>query len=121
MAGQRISAPTNREPTNALRQPGARLSSSGLVDRILVQYGGELIRFVQAKPGPRIVLLNTVQAAAMITHEMREAGRSILRLFSCPTVPYQPVKLGICDPHCRACTTCPYTSAGTDGPLRVQC
>ena len=82
---------------------------------------GELIRFVQAKPGPRIVILNTVQAAAMIAHKMREAGPSILRLFSFPTVPYQPLKLGICDPHCRACTTCPYTSAGTDGPLRVQC
>ena len=36
-------------------------------------------------------------------------------------LPRQPLKLGICDPHCRAWTTCPYTSGDTDGPWRVQC
>ena len=33
----------------------------------------------------------------------------------------QAVKLGMCDPHCRACATLLYVSGGTDGPFRVQC
>ena len=40
----------------------------------------ELIKFVLTKPGPRLVILNTVQSAAVIAHEMKKNGRNILHL-----------------------------------------
>lgn len=40
----------------------------------------ELITFVLSKPGPRLVILNTVQSAAVIAHEMKKAGHDTLHL-----------------------------------------
>lgn len=40
----------------------------------------ELIEFVLTKPGPRLVILNTVQSAAVIAHEMRKTGGNVLHL-----------------------------------------
>jgi len=41
---------------------------------------GELIDFVLSKRGPRLVILNTVQSAAVIAREMQKAGFSVLHL-----------------------------------------
>ncbi len=41
---------------------------------------GELIDFVLSKRGPRLVILNTVQSAAVIAREMQKAGYSVLHL-----------------------------------------
>jgi CRISPR-associated endonuclease/helicase Cas3 len=40
----------------------------------------ELVEFVLSKPGPRLVILNTVQSAAVIAHEMRRKGCDVLHL-----------------------------------------
>ena len=40
----------------------------------------ELIKFVLTKPGPRLVILNTVQSAAVIAHEMKKNGCNVLHL-----------------------------------------
>lgn len=40
----------------------------------------ELIETVVAKPGPRLVILNTVQSAAVVAREMRAAGHDVLHL-----------------------------------------
>jgi CRISPR/Cas system-associated endonuclease/helicase Cas3 len=39
-----------------------------------------LIDFILSKPGPRLVIMNTVQSAAVIANEMHKAGRSVLHL-----------------------------------------
>lgn len=39
-----------------------------------------LIEFVLSKPGPRLIILNTVQSAAVIAHVMREKGYDVLHL-----------------------------------------
>lgn len=41
---------------------------------------GELIETVVAKPGPRLVILNTVQSAAVVAREMRAEGHDVLHL-----------------------------------------
>ncbi len=41
---------------------------------------GELIDFVLSKRGPRLVILNTVQSAAVIAREMQKAGYPVLHL-----------------------------------------
>jgi CRISPR-associated endonuclease/helicase Cas3 len=41
---------------------------------------GELIDFVQEQPGPRLVILNTVQSAAVIANAMRQANHNVLHL-----------------------------------------
>jgi CRISPR-associated endonuclease/helicase Cas3 len=40
----------------------------------------ELIEFVVSKPGPRLVILNTVQSAAVIAHEMKKRNENVLHL-----------------------------------------
>ena len=40
----------------------------------------ELIEYILSKPGPRLVILNTVQSAAVIAHEMRKQGYDVLHL-----------------------------------------
>ena len=40
----------------------------------------ELISSVLSKPGPRLVILNTVQSAAVIAHELKKAGHETLHL-----------------------------------------
>jgi len=40
----------------------------------------ELISFILTKPGPRLVILNTVQSAAVIAHELKKAGHETLHL-----------------------------------------
>lgn len=40
----------------------------------------ELISFVLSKAGPRLVILNTVQSAAVVAHELKEAGHETLHL-----------------------------------------
>lgn len=40
----------------------------------------ELIKFVTNKPGPRLLIVNTVQTAAVIAKEMREQGHNVLHL-----------------------------------------
>ncbi len=41
---------------------------------------GELIELVLSKPGPRLVILNTVQSAAVVAHELKKAGHETLHL-----------------------------------------
>ena len=40
----------------------------------------QLVEFVLTKPGPRLVILNTVQSAAIIAHEMKNRGYNVLHL-----------------------------------------
>jgi CRISPR-associated endonuclease/helicase Cas3 len=40
----------------------------------------ELISCILTKPGPRLVILNTVQSAAVIAHELRNADHEVLHL-----------------------------------------
>lgn len=40
----------------------------------------ELMRFILSKPGPRLVILNTVQSAAVIAHELKKCGQETLHL-----------------------------------------
>lgn len=46
----------------------------------------ELIRRVESEPGPRLLILNTVQSAAVIAQKMREAGKDVLHVSTalCP-------------------------------------
>jgi CRISPR-associated endonuclease/helicase Cas3 len=39
-----------------------------------------LVKFVQAKPGPRLVIVNTVHTAAVVAQSMRESGIDVLHL-----------------------------------------
>lgn len=41
---------------------------------------GELIEFVYRQPGPRLVILNTVQSAAVVASAMRKAGYDVVHL-----------------------------------------
>ena len=41
---------------------------------------GELVRLVESKPGPRLVILNTVRSAAVVADEMRSTGHDVLHL-----------------------------------------
>lgn len=49
-------------------------------DRNMPMNRQELISYVLSKPGPRLVILNTVQSAAVIAHEMRKAGHQVIHL-----------------------------------------
>lgn len=40
----------------------------------------ELIELILSKAGPRLVILNTVQSAAVVAHEMKKAGHNVLHL-----------------------------------------
>lgn len=40
----------------------------------------DLIELIQKSPGPRLVIMNTVQSAAVIAHEMRKQGYDVLHL-----------------------------------------
>lgn len=40
----------------------------------------ELIQFVESRQGPRLVILNTIQNAAVVAHRMRERGAQVLHL-----------------------------------------
>jgi len=40
----------------------------------------ELLEFVLSNPGPRLVILNTVQSAAVIAHEMKKRNENVLHL-----------------------------------------
>jgi len=40
----------------------------------------ELITFVTSKPGPRLLILNTVQSAAAVAHKMQSQGHPVLHL-----------------------------------------
>jgi len=40
----------------------------------------ELIKLVVSKPGPRLIILNTVQSAAVIAHEMKKRNENVLHL-----------------------------------------
>ncbi len=40
----------------------------------------ELVAYVQQQPGPRLLILNTVQSAAVVANEMRHAGLDVLHL-----------------------------------------
>jgi CRISPR-associated endonuclease/helicase Cas3 len=61
-------------------------------DRIRYETAGligapnELIRWVECEPGPRLLILNTVQSAAVIAKKMREAGKDVLHVSTalCP-------------------------------------
>jgi CRISPR-associated endonuclease/helicase Cas3 len=46
----------------------------------------ELIERVECEPGPRLVILNTVQSAAVLAQKMREAGKDVLHVSTalCP-------------------------------------
>jgi len=46
----------------------------------------ELIQRVECEPGPRLVILNTVQSAAVLAQKMREAGKDVLHVSTalCP-------------------------------------
>lgn len=48
---------------------------------------GELIERVTREPGPRLLILNTVQSAAVVAQRMREAGKDVLHVSTalCPT------------------------------------
>lgn len=41
---------------------------------------GELTDFVQSKPGPRLVIFNTIQSAAFFAHHLRSLGESVEHL-----------------------------------------
>lgn len=47
----------------------------------------ELIHRVEREPGPRLLILNTVQSAAVVAGKMREAGKDVLHVSTalCPT------------------------------------
>lgn len=61
-------------------------------DRIRYETAGliaspdELIERVECEPGPRLLILNTVQSAAVVAKRMREAGRDVLHVSTalCP-------------------------------------
>ena len=61
-------------------------------DRIRYETAGligstkELIERVEGAPGPRLVILNTVQSAAVLAQKMREAGKDVLHVSTalCP-------------------------------------
>lgn len=40
----------------------------------------DLIDFILKKPGPRLVIMNTVQSAAVLAHEIRNAGHDVFHL-----------------------------------------
>ena len=40
----------------------------------------ELIKFIQSKRGPRLVVLNTVQSAAVLAWKMRKSGKQVMHL-----------------------------------------
>ncbi|MDP2897557.1 MAG: CRISPR-associated protein, partial [bacterium] len=40
----------------------------------------ELLRFILSRQGPRLVILNTVQSAAVVAHDLNAAGHSVLHL-----------------------------------------
>jgi CRISPR-associated endonuclease/helicase Cas3 len=40
----------------------------------------DLVKFVTEKPGPRLIIVNTVQTAAVIAKTMRESGHNVLHL-----------------------------------------
>lgn len=46
----------------------------------------ELIRRVEREPGPRLLILNTVQSAAVVAQKLREAGKDVLHVSTslCP-------------------------------------
>jgi CRISPR-associated endonuclease/helicase Cas3 len=46
----------------------------------------ELIQRVEREPGPRLLILNTVQSAAVVAQKMREAGKDVLHVSTalCP-------------------------------------
>jgi CRISPR-associated endonuclease/helicase Cas3 len=52
----------------------------------LIGSPAELIRRVECEPGPRLVILNTVQSAAVVAQKMREAGKDVLHVSTalCP-------------------------------------
>lgn len=62
-------------------------------DRIRYEKAGligspdDLIRRVECEPGPRLLILNTVQSAAVVAQKMREAGKDVLHVSTalCPT------------------------------------
>jgi len=41
---------------------------------------GSLVKFVVEKPGPRLLIVNTVQTAAVVANVMRESGHDVLHL-----------------------------------------
>ncbi len=47
----------------------------------------ELVQWIECEAGPRLLILNTVQSAAVVAHKMREAGKDVLHVSTalCPT------------------------------------
>lgn len=66
---------TLRQDVFSAERRRVRYASLGRISSV-----GELIEMVVAKPGPRLVILNTVQSAAVVAREMRAAGHAVLHL-----------------------------------------
>ena len=111
---------TLRQDVLSAERRRVRYASLGRIGSV-----GELIETIVAKPGPRLVILNTVQSAAVVAREMRAAGHAVLHLSTAlapkdrgPILDLVKLKLGGCPSDWSlVATSC--VEAGVDLSFRV--